>query len=248
MRLRHAQVLPKNLTNALLEAATEAVGTDIIVSTVKHVSKDTDGQWSLTLLDGNNERSMKCDIVVLCMGPWTIQAQKWFPSLPAIMAHKAASLVVKAEVAATALFTEYVNSRGEVRSPEAYLRYDEVYMCQSAIPDDLPVNPDDIGICASDLADLQEFAGAISADLGVYAKDKSRAVAQACNLPTSPDGLPIIGPIPDTGRTAYVAAVHSCWGILNSPATGLAIAYIAEMIVTGTTTIEIRAFNPARFS
>jgi len=68
---------------------------------------------------------------------------------------------------------------------------------------------------------------------------------QACFLPCSEDGLPFIGPIPDL-KGAYIATGHSCWGILNGPATGLAVA---ELIVSGeSTSVDISAFDPGRNS
>jgi glycine/D-amino acid oxidase-like deaminating enzyme len=43
---------------------------------------------------------------------------------------------------------------------------------------------------------------------------------------------------------AYVATGHSCWGILNAPATGEALA---QLIVTGrASSVDLRAFDPAR--
>ena len=47
---------------------------------------------------------------------------------------------------------------------------------------------------------------------------------------------------------AYVATGHSCWGILNSPASGKAMA---ELIVDGEVTCVEgfeASFSPARFS
>lgn len=43
----------------------------------------------------------------------------------------------------------------------------------------------------------------------------------------------------------YVATGHSCWGILNGPATGEAMA---ELIVRGSSSsVDLSAFDPARF-
>jgi glycine/D-amino acid oxidase-like deaminating enzyme len=43
---------------------------------------------------------------------------------------------------------------------------------------------------------------------------------------------------------AYVATGHGPWGMLNAPATGLALA---EMIIDGKpTTVDLRPFDPAR--
>jgi glycine/D-amino acid oxidase-like deaminating enzyme len=67
---------------------------------------------------------------------------------------------------------------------------------------------------------------------------------QACFLPLSPDGVPVIGPVPGVAG-AYVATGHSCWGILNGPATGLAVA---ELLAHGEArSVDLRAFSPARF-
>jgi glycine/D-amino acid oxidase-like deaminating enzyme len=42
----------------------------------------------------------------------------------------------------------------------------------------------------------------------------------------------------------YVASGHSCWGILNGPATGEAMA---QLICQGKSTTSLAAFDPARF-
>lgn len=67
---------------------------------------------------------------------------------------------------------------------------------------------------------------------------------QACYLPISPDGIPMIGPVPGVDG-AFIATGHSCWGILNGPATGL---LISELIVDGKAhSLDIASFDPARF-
>ena len=44
---------------------------------------------------------------------------------------------------------------------------------------------------------------------------------------------------------AYVATGHGPWGMLNAPATGLALA---ELIAGGAAkVVDLRAFDPARF-
>lgn len=67
---------------------------------------------------------------------------------------------------------------------------------------------------------------------------------QACYLPLSSDGSPVIGAVPGAAGV-FIATGHSCWGILNGPATGLALA---ELIVQGkSTSVDIKAFSPSRF-
>src|SRR5207237_8415793 len=66
---------------------------------------------------------------------------------------------------------------------------------------------------------------------------------RACYRPVTDDGLPLIGRVPGV-RGAYVATGHGPWGILNAPATGLALA---ELIADGAASlVDLRAFDPAR--
>ena len=66
---------------------------------------------------------------------------------------------------------------------------------------------------------------------------------QACYRPITEDGLPLLGKVPGvTG--AYIATGHSCWGILNAPASGLAMA---ELIVDGAArSVDLSPFDPQR--
>ena len=66
---------------------------------------------------------------------------------------------------------------------------------------------------------------------------------QACYRPVTDDGLPLIGRIPGVAG-AYVATGHGPWGILNAPATGLALA---ELIADGAArSVDLRPFDPLR--
>lgn len=138
----------------------------------------------------------------------------------------------------------YKTKEGKVVDPEVevYPRATgEVYVCgtseQMEVPEDvLEVLPrDDV------TAMLQRVAATVSSHLA----DAKLSVAQACFLPISEDDVPVIGKLPDL-EGAFVATGHSCWGILNAPATGSALA---ELIVDGLpTTCSLQAFNPSRFS
>lgn len=71
----------------------------------------------------------------------------------------------------------------------------------------------------------------------------------SCYLPTTADGLPVMGELPKKsvgGEKCYVAAGHSCWGILLGPATGESMAHL---IATGQSTkhVDLRPFKPSRF-
>jgi glycine/D-amino acid oxidase-like deaminating enzyme len=66
---------------------------------------------------------------------------------------------------------------------------------------------------------------------------------QACYRPVTDDGLPLIGRVPGLAG-AYVATGHGPWGMLNAPATGLALA---ELMTDGqASSVDLRAFDPAR--
>lgn len=63
---------------------------------------------------------------------------------------------------------------------------------------------------------------------------------QSCYLPTTDDGIPIIGAIPEV-KGAFIAAGHGCWGILNGPATGEAMA---DLIIKGKAThVNLEVFG-----
>ncbi|PSR87954.1 Oxidoreductase [Actinidia chinensis var. chinensis] len=69
-------------------------------------------------------------------------------------------------------------------------------------------------------------------------------VEQACFLPCTEDSVPVIGEVPGV-KVCYVATGHSCWGILNGPATGAAVA---ELVLDGRSSIvDLSPFSPARF-
>ena len=66
---------------------------------------------------------------------------------------------------------------------------------------------------------------------------------QASHLPIPPSGTPIIGQLPGYGGQLYIATGHY-WGILNSPATGKALA---ELIICGHSSIDLTPFDPKNF-
>lgn len=107
----------------------------------------------------------------------------------------------------------------------------------------VPEDPETITGEIESIEMLHKIAGTVSSHLQ---KDKvSEVVAeQACFLPCTDDGLPVIGEIPGV-KNCYVATGHSCWGILNGPATG---ASLAELILEGkSTTVDLKPFTPTRF-
>jgi hypothetical protein len=66
--------------------------------------------------------------------------------------------------------------------------------------------------------------------------------SQACFRPVTPNGLPLLGPVPGIAK-AFVAAGPSVWGILKGPDSGEARA---KLIVAGAPTqVDLHRFDPA---
>jgi glycine/D-amino acid oxidase-like deaminating enzyme len=119
----------------------------------------------------------------------------------------------------------------------------EVYICGMSKDENPPDDPATIVGEPDSIAMLHKIAGKVSSQL--KKEEGAEVVAeQACYLPCTADGLPVIGEIPGV-KGCYVATGHSCWGILNGPATGAALA---ELILDGKSKIvDLEPFSPARF-
>lgn len=106
----------------------------------------------------------------------------------------------------------------------------------------MPDDPEEVRGKAESIGMLKRVAQRVSSHLGGEAEVKAE---QACFLPCTGDGVPVIGEMPGV-RGCYVATGHSCWGILNGPATGAAVA---ELVMEGHSTIvDLKQFSPARFA
>ena len=128
--------------------------------------------------------------------------------------------------------------------PEFYPRGDgDVYVC--AYPDSPNVvdeEPGEVEVRPDAVQRLVDVARAVSSEM----KNAEVNGSQSCHLPITQDGMPVMGAVPGTDGL-YVATGHSCWGILNSPASGAAMA---ELIATGSVTCvkNFDAFSPKRFA
>ncbi|EEF37421.1 fad oxidoreductase, putative [Ricinus communis] len=127
--------------------------------------------------------------------------------------------------------------------PEVYPRSSgEVYVCGMSSEVEVPEDPEEIVGDPESIRVLKRVARNVSSHL---AEGKARVKAeQACFLPCTDDNIPVIGEIPGV-KGCYVATGHNCWGILNGPATGAAVA---ELVVDGKSSIvDLSVFSPARF-
>jgi glycine oxidase len=90
----------------------------------------------------------------------------------------------------------------------------------------------------ADIAPLRALAAALLPALA----DAPQLEAWAGLRPSTPDGLPFLGPAPD-GRNQYIAVGHYRNGILLAPAT----AHVMAQLLTGEdTAIDLSAYSPAR--
>ena len=231
-----AQVHPAQFTQTLLQQARDR-GARLVIGCVEGIDV-ANGCVQGVRVDGE---IVPADAVVIAMGPWSTLAAQGL-SLPPIYGLKGHSMTLKptGQVPAHAVFMNYMTDRGEQLEPEIFSRPGgEVYLCGLSDITPLPERADQVVPRADAGAVLQQVAGHLSsALLGV-----EPLVVQACYRPVYDDGLPLLGPVPGVAG-AYVATGHSCWGILNAPASGLAMA---ELIVDGRAqSVDLRAYDPQR--
>ncbi|ORX96416.1 FAD dependent oxidoreductase [Basidiobolus meristosporus CBS 931.73] len=230
-----AQVHPYYFTHTLWQEA-ETRGAKLQHGRVEGIKYDSSGNAQGVFVDGT---IIAADVVILAMGPWTKFCSNWMPFDIPIDGERAHSIVMVPEkpISGHALFL----SLSDGTEPEIYPRPDNrVYMCGEIDKVPLPEDPSDILPDHDACMRLKTRAGILSAALDEAVLERE----QACYLPQTWHGPPIIGAVPEINNL-YIAAGHSCWGILYAPATGLAMA---ELLVHGkTTSIDISRFDPARY-
>lgn len=241
------QVHPKLFTQALVDAARIQYGAKLRMGAVEAIElAETSGggrKVSHVLVDGE---LVETDAAVIAMGPWSGKMSV-ISELSPITGLKAHSILLKPphpeKISATCLFLNYRRRSGQSLEPEVYPRpTGEVYVCGVSeeglsIPDD----PAQVLPRKGALEILKTVAATVSSELA----DAEVTAEQACFLPMSEDGVPLIGQVPGI-EGLYVATGHSCWGILNAPATGAALA---ELMVDGKSSlVDLRPFDPKRFA
>lgn len=197
------------------------------------------------LLEGGRE--IVADAVVLALGPWSGKLSI-LSSIFRVYGLKAHSIVLEPKepgaISPHALFlTYYAAQGGKPMDPEVYPRpTGEVYICGMSAQFEVPDDPELVIGNPESIAVLKRVARTVSSHLGEG--EATVKAEQACFLPCTDDSVPVIGELPGV-KGCYVATGHNCWGILNGPATGAAVA---ELVVDGCSSIvDLSPFNPARF-
>ena len=112
-----------------------------------------------------------------------------------------------------------------------------MYVCGEGDDDALPDDPKDVEFLADKCKKLKDNLETMCPST----KGSEVLKEQACYLPCTSNGAPIIGAIPGY-EGAYIATGHTCWGILNGPATGKAMA---ELIWKGKAEcVDLALFQP----
>jgi glycine/D-amino acid oxidase-like deaminating enzyme len=227
-----AQLHPARFTQALVGAARARLRAGVVSGVVVR-----DGVARGVTVGGE---TLEADAIVLALGPWTSRALPG-ARLPTVHGLKGYSVTLAAaDVPAHALFVDYRTAGGRALEPEIFPRPDgEVYVCGMADPAPLPDSPEAVSVNDDACAALARAAGRVCTALAAAPITRR----QACYRPVTDDGLPLLGRLPGLGG-AWVATGHGPWGMLNAPATGLALA---EAIVDGAASVvDLGPFDPAR--
>ncbi len=219
-----AQLDPYRFTLALVVAA-ERGGAQFRTGMVEGLVL-RDGHVCAALVNGEE---VEAEIVVVAMGPWSMESARWLGLDVPVEPLKGQILKVepRKEFRPFSVWhgRDYAVARDDgqvfLGTTEEHTGFDRA-ITQSA--------RDEILLSALRFSSMLE---------------DSRLVEQtACLRPLSSDGLPLIGPVPGL-RGAYLATGHGRQGILQAPPTGRAIA---DLIVDGKTDLlDLSAFTPARF-
>jgi len=229
-----AQVHPKLLCERMWESIQDSC--TLQQAKVVGAKHDKDGKLIGAQLD--NGSIVQADALLFACGPWTANI------MYGIKYHSA--VVPTSKVLSQCVF---FSGCGD---PEVYVRPDSTAYCTgfpdppvqvTEQPGQESVRSDKIGTILQSVRDASgnsETGGALS---------QEPVIEQACYLPTTDDGLPVMGLLPEEsvgGGECYIAAGHSCWGILMGPGTGEAMA---SLIATGKSTehVDLRRFDPSRY-
>ena len=239
-----AQVHPRLLCEAMVAAA-KAAGCTVVTGAVNGLTlsepSDEGARCTAVLIDGE---ALACDTVVLCMGPWTERAREWLPpgALPEVIGLRRSSVVLRPPAPVPAEACLLHDEAGEW---SVYPRPDgTVYvsgLTEDAAECPLPDTAEGVHAQRSHCAAIAQFATAVCPQLRDSATELQHE--QSCFMPFVRHGLPLIGAVSHC-VAVFVGTGHGPWGILNGPATGLALA---ELAAGQKCTQDVTAFDPARF-
>ena len=228
-----AQVHPMRLVEAYLKGAKDSVGTDVVIGDAQTLVFDSDNnKVTGVTVDGFY---LQADIVIAAMGPWTNKLVPCELLNREIYGQKYHAVLLRPKhVLSQAVFFQGLGD------PEFYPRPDgDVYVCaypdpaevMTEEPGHVEVRPDAVDRLINVSRKLSsEMSDSLSAPIK---KNADGSVGQSCHLPITDNGVPVMGPVRGISNL-HVATGHGCWGILNSPASGAAMA---ELVANGEVTL-----------
>lgn len=245
-----AQVTPKELTESLLNKAIEN-GAKLQIGTVSGLIQ-TNNQISGVKLD--DESIIQCSSCIISMGVWSTLLSDWIEDSNFPMEGIRSTSVIfnqgTDKITHDEPFALFCNEDNNGCHLEVYPRPEgEIYICGCGGSDYISIDRLRSG-CDCDSAEKinanpkrVEAACKSFSTMSSFVADKKPDIVQACMRPCPPDGLPLIGKVPQV-KNLYIAAGHNCWGILWSAATGL---LMSELVLNESLSLDISPFSPGRF-
>ena len=210
-------------TNLLAEAA-QRLGTTVRRGEVRGLQRSGGRATGVILADG----VLSADRVVIALGPWTGEAERWLGTPLPIEPLKGE--ICRLELDGPPLPVDFHGN-----DVALYRRAGEQVWCGTTL--------ESRGFDREPSRSAREMLLGKAVDL-MPAMARARLIKQtACLRPVAPDGLPILGRAPGW-ENVYLATGAGRKGILLSPAMGKSTA---ELIVSGSSTLDIAAYSAERF-
>ena len=208
-----------------LSSAAQHMGAKLRPGTVRGLEVKGDHVSRVLLEDGE----LECREVVLAMGPWSRQAEKWLNAYIPVDP-------LKGEILRMRLPGEPLEHDVTGDGASVYAKPDGQIWCGTT--------EDWRGFDRQPLPETRErILAGIKRILPAIA-DAALVTHTACLRPVTPDWLPILGRVPGY-RNAWLATGAGKKGILLAPAIGKSVA---DLIATGETGLPIENFAPERFA
>ena len=208
-----------------LAAAAQHSGAKVRPGAVRGLEIRGDQVARVLLADGE----LDCGEVVLAMGPWARQAERWLDAYIPVDPLKGEILRMK--LPGPPLEHDVIGEGASV-----YPRADGLVWCGTT--------EDWRGYDRQPLAETRERIIAGARRLVPSIAEATLVTHTACLRPVTPDWLPILGRV-DGYRNAWLATGAGKKGILLAPAIGKSVA---DLIATDHTALPIENFAPQRFA
>ena len=229
-----AQVHPRMLCQQMWQKIKENGGATLQKGKVVGAARNADGTFAGAQLE--DETIVEGNALLLACGPWTAPAS---------------NIMVGVKYHSAVIPTDRVLSQCVFFSgcgdPEVYVRPDQTAYC-TGYPDPPIRVTESPGQEEVRSEKIETIVEAVRDATGKTTKggklSQEPVLQQACYLPSTDDGIPLMGSISDEPGV-FVATGHTCWGILLAPASGEAMAGV---IATGTSPkVDLRMFSPRRY-